>query len=273
MSRRTRPRLAENRRAHSGAGFTLLELIIVIAVFAVLAAMAYGGLQAVLNTRAHVEASLARTQQYQKAYLLLRQDFQNATNRGARDVDGVARPAMFYDPYSHRLEFTRGGWSNPLGLPRPGLERLNYRYEDDKLIRSTWRALDVAPRATPVDVVLLDGIDELRWRFLSPQLQWSEQWPPEDAANNSAYSGSSTLNAAQTATPPAAVELTMRTRDWGEIRLLFKLGYDPESLLQTTKSASGGAQSGADNNSGSNGSNGSSNGSGGTRLPNNPDPE
>ena len=40
-------------------GFTLLELIVVVAIFAIFAILAYGGLDAVLKTRASVERALA----------------------------------------------------------------------------------------------------------------------------------------------------------------------------------------------------------------------
>jgi general secretion pathway protein J len=204
-------------RRREAAGFTLLELIIVIAVFAVMAALAYGGLSAVLTTRTHVESVMARTSQYQKVYLRMRQDFQSAANRTARDTDGTPLPALFYDSYAHRLEFTRGGWTNPLELPRTGMERVSYRFDDRKLLRLNWRVLDRAPQSEPVPLTLLDGVDEVAWRFLDDKLQPHDGWPPQ--------TDSATEAAAQP--PPSAVELTLRTQDWGTLRFLFKLGFDP----------------------------------------------
>jgi len=94
------------------AGFTLLELIVVIGIFAIFAAMAYGGLDSVLKTRVRVEASLDRTEQFERAYLRLRGDFQNAANRPIRDIDGSVLPTFVFDNYAKRVEFTRGGWVN-----------------------------------------------------------------------------------------------------------------------------------------------------------------
>ena len=202
--------------ARRAAGFTLLELLIVIVVFAVMATMAYGGLSQVLKVRSSVEQSQSRTEAYQMFYVRLRADLQNAAIRSARDNDGVSQPAFLYDNYNKRLEFTRGGWANPLYLPRTGFERVSYRLDQDKLIRSSWRVLDRAPQSQPVDVVVMDGVEEWSWRFMDPKLQPSETWPPvTDSAQETA-----------SALPPVAAELTLRTKDWGLMRFLFKTGFD-----------------------------------------------
>ena len=159
---RFRPRRS-SRSAGTRAGtrgFTLLELLVVILIFGIFALMAYGGLNSVLSTRRHIEQSLARTAEYQKAYLRLRDDFVNGSGRTARDGDGVAQPALIYDSYNKRVEFTRGGWSNPALLPRATLERVSYFLDDSqsdnyRLIRRSWRVLDRAPQSDPVDLSLL----------------------------------------------------------------------------------------------------------------------
>lgn len=199
-------------------GFTLLELIVVLAIFGVFAAMAYGGLNYVLNARRELETRLDRTAEWQKAFQRLRNDFQLASTRGARNGFGQYQPALLFNDYGPVVELTRGGWRNPLSLPRPTLERIVYRYDEEKreLQRQTWRVLDRADDRDPVTVVVLSGIDEVRWRFLDGQ-EWREKWPPGigNAATN------------QDPPPPQGVELTLRSKDYNEVRWLFRIASRP----------------------------------------------
>ena len=201
-------------------GFTLLELIVVIAIFGVMSAMAYGGLSSVLKTRTHVEQSLERTGEYQKAFMRLRNDFQNAHNRPVRDVLGTVQPAFIGDT-DERVSFTRGGWPNPLSQPRASLERLGYSLDKDKkaLIRSSFRVLDQAQDSKAVEVVLLHKVTDLNWKYLDATHQWQTTWPPASASANS--------SSATPPAPPLAVDMTLETEDMGELHFLFRLGMDP----------------------------------------------
>ncbi|TXH03533.1 MAG: type II secretion system protein GspJ [Nevskiaceae bacterium] len=204
-------------------GFTLLELIVVIAIFGIMAAMAYGGLNSVLQTRARVEQSLSRTAQYQKAWMRLRNDFQEVRNRPVRDAYGDLQPA-FSGNRDGRVDFTHAGWRNPLLQPRAGLERVFYHYNDkDKtLVRSSYRVLDQAQDSKPVDNPILDRVTDISWRYLDTSREWQTTWPPSTTATSTP---SAATVAAQA--PPLAVELTLHTEDLGALRFLFRLGLDP----------------------------------------------
>lgn len=219
-------------------GFTLLELVVVIAIFAIFAAMAYGGLESVLRTRAKVEASLTRSEEYQKAYLRLRGDFENAANRPVRDTTGEPLPAFAFDTYNKRVELTRGGWVNLLSQPRATLERVAWSLDepppeknairkvntDKRLVRRGWRVLDRAPNTEAVQTVILDHVDEIGWRFLDSQNQWQTTWPPQGQLQPTGAVTPGTLPAGPA--PPAAVELRVVTKDWGELKFLFRLGTE-----------------------------------------------
>ncbi len=203
-------------------GFTLLELIVVIAIFGVMSAMAYGGLSSVLKTRVHVEKSLERTAEYQKAFMRLRNDFQNVRYRPVRDPYGTTQPPFIGDINSH-VTLTHGGWRNPMSQPRASLERVTYYLDTDKkaLMRSSYRVLDQAQDSKPVEVALLKNVTELSWRYLDSSRAWQTIWPP------TSLTGNSTGTASVPPAPPTAVEITLHTDDMGEIVFLFKPGLDP----------------------------------------------
>lgn len=190
-------------------GFTLLELIVVIGIFGLMSVMAYGGLDSVLRTRGEVEAAMARTAAFQNAYRRLRDDLQQLRLRPVRDGFGDVRPALDGVSGEGPVTFTRGGWRNPLQQPRPGLERVRYRLERERLLRDSWRVLDQAQDSPVVELVLLERIESLRWRYLDQSREWREAWPPDADLQ-----------------PPLLVELVLQSRDWGEIRWLFRPGPD-----------------------------------------------
>lgn len=242
MTRRHAPALRNADSLPVARGFTLLELLVVILIFGIFAIMAYGGLNTVLNTRRHIEESLARTAEYQKAYIRLRDDFVNGSARTIRDSDGAAQPAFIYDSYNKRVEFSRGGWSNPALLPRATLERVSYFLDDTqsdnfRLIRRSWRVLDRASQTEPVDLSLLEHVEQVQWRFLDKNNAWQAQWPA--SGTNLSSSGSN----ANAIVPPLAAELTLRTRDWGELRLLFRFGPDGLSLGSSSGGIGGSSSS------------------------------
>ncbi|MDO9452383.1 MAG: type II secretion system minor pseudopilin GspJ [Stagnimonas sp.] len=200
-------------------GFTLLELIVVLAVFGLFAAMAYGGLNYVLTTRKTLEVQMDRTAEWQKAFQRVRNDLELATPRAARNGFGQVEAAFLFEQFGARIEFTRSGWRNPLSQPRASLERVVYRFDDRnrEFLRETWRVLDRAEDNEPVKLVLLSKIDDVRWRFMDSSRQWQERWPPQSAG---ATTSSNNLLI------PKAIELTLESKDFGEIVWLLRPGVD-----------------------------------------------
>lgn len=193
------------------AGFTLLELIVVLLVFSVMSVMAYGGLRSVLDSRAAVEASLDRTADFQRGFRKLREDLRLLRARSIRDGFGDRQPA-FVSERDQVISFTRGGWRNPLYAPRPTLERVRYRLTNGVLYRDSWRVLDQAQDSQPVELALLSGVDRMQFRFMDAAREWQSEWRAEDGSL------------------PLLVELRLETRDWGALRWVFRPGLPPEAV-------------------------------------------
>ncbi|NKF23140.1 type II secretion system minor pseudopilin GspJ [Solimonas marina] len=218
--------IARQRPPIRQRGFTLLEIIIVVAIFAIFAVLAYGGLDSVLQTRTRVEAAQQRLAEVQKAYVRLRDDFQQVRDRPVRDNYGDTEPG-FEGADNAAVEFTRGGWPNPLYLPRASLQRVSYRLEDGALHRLSWRILDRAQDTQPVDLVLLTGVTDLQWRFMDQQRQWQTRWPSLNTAT--------TQSQAVSVPPPLGIEISLTTKDYGKLRFLFRLGVDPVTFSNSTQ--------------------------------------
>lgn len=199
------------------SGFTMVELLVAIAVFAVMAAIAYGGLSSVITTRDAIDSSLDRNKTLQMALWRLQQDMEQIVERPIRDRFGDAEPAVMGSSDTG-LTITRDGWANPLSEPRSTLQRIHYETgPDGDLIRSYYRVLDQAQDSQPVDRKLLDGVTQIEWRYLDKNGQWQDRWPPQNTGSPSSL----TNQASQP--PPIAIELRMDTRQWGRLRLLFAL--------------------------------------------------
>jgi general secretion pathway protein J len=192
-------------------GFTLLELLIAVAIFAVVGVMAYGGLQAVLTQQVIARDSADRFREIQFAVQQLSRDLYQLTPRPVREElgDGI-RNALLADARNrYPVEFTRGGWSNPLGQPRAGVQRVAYELDAGRLLRLHWFVPDHTLSEQPVEREILTGVREFRLRFFSER-GWSDDWPPG-------------LSGLDPAVLPVAVEMTLELEDWGEIRRLIEV--------------------------------------------------
>ena len=169
-------------RSRNFRAFTLIEVLVSLAIFSIMAALAYGALGQTLDSAELLNARMDRLQAIQRTMRLLSEDLQQLSPRPIRDElgDGFA-PALDTDFQSgFALELTHGGWSNPIVLPRGTLQRSAYRIEEDELIRYHWMVLDRTLANEPVSVALLDGVDSILFRFLQTNGEWTEQWPPNN---------------------------------------------------------------------------------------------
>ncbi|HKJ76969.1 MAG TPA: type II secretion system minor pseudopilin GspJ [Gammaproteobacteria bacterium] len=188
-------------------GFTLLELVVAVAVFGLLAAMAYGGLSAVLEARATTEAHSERLAALQRTWSLLESDLYSIVARPVRDGYGDPLP-----PLAAGLEtgtavaFSRLTWG-VAGPVRSRVQRVGYRLEDGALVRLVWPVADRAPDTRAQTMRLLPGVERATLRLLGPEGRWQETWPPAGSPR----------------ALPRALELTLEVEGWGELSRLFVL--------------------------------------------------
>lgn len=194
--------------------FTLIEVLVAMAIFAVLAAFAYGTLSQTLLSAEILNDRMDRLQALQRTVRMLTDDFQQLAPRPVRDELGDnLRPALdtnFQTGFA--IELTKGGWSNPVVLPRSTLQRAAYRLEEDELVRYHWYTLDRTLASEPVGAVLLDGVEGIQFRFITESGDESDRWPPATRPG--------ALGARQR---PRAVEVILRLTDEGVINRFIEV--------------------------------------------------
>jgi general secretion pathway protein J len=189
-------------------GFTLIELLVAIAIVAVIGVIAFTGLSRVVNQQTLARERIARWQAIQLAMRLVTQDLAQLHPRATREELGEAyQPSMLADPSAQfALEFSRGGWANPAGLPRGTVLRVAYDWEDDKLVRWNWSVMDRTLSTPPVRTELIDGVENVEVRFLDTAGEWHLDWPPLDRRGPQSL----TLR-------PRAVEFAIELEDFGRV--------------------------------------------------------
>ncbi len=194
------------------AGFTLLELLVAMAIFATIAVISYTGLTSMLKTSKAVEIDALRLKEIQTAVLFIQRDLLQTVNRPIREEYGSTLQALrSNDQGNVRLEFTSGGRRNPAGFLRSTLQRVGYGIDDDEnLVRYIWPVLDRSQDSRPVKHELLSKVENLQFRFLNASNSWAESWPPLTTGD-------------KVAGLPRAVEISIDLNDWGRIKRLIVL--------------------------------------------------
>jgi general secretion pathway protein J len=206
-------------------GFTLVEVLIAMAITAFIAAAAYAGLSNVLLGAEQLQAAGGRTRDINRAMTLLERDMRQFVNRPVRDEFGGRQPGLTGGPLAlFPLSLTRSGWHNSLELPRSDLQRVHYYIEDDALWRAYYTVLDQAVDTQLQRVRLLDGIEDFQLRFLATlealeidrdlvvdTRSWLPNWVPEPGTSASNFA------------PPVAIELRLELVDLGPLRRVYAL--------------------------------------------------
>lgn len=193
------------------AGFTLLELVVAVGIFALMSAIAYGGLLNVLAIAAGTEDQSNRLGEIQIAMARLERDVEQIVPRAVRDQFGDVRQALIAGAGGTAMELTRAGYQNPVDLPRSTLQRVQWTLDGDTLYRSPWPVLDSPVGATdPEPETLLTAVQALELRFLGEDDQWHVEWPLGQGGESGA-------------TLPRALEVRLTLKDWGDVRRILMI--------------------------------------------------
>lgn len=158
-------------------GFTLIEIMVALVIMAVIMVLAYQAFDGVLRMENRSKEAFLQENRRSLATSIVLNDFLHMRARPVRDQLGGIRNAYLAPSGIYAVEFTRGGLPDVASL-RGGIQRLGYRVEAGKLLRTTWPTADAGAELLPEDQVLATGIDAFRIEQLGEDERFSPQWPP-----------------------------------------------------------------------------------------------
>lgn len=192
-------------------GFTLLELLVALAVFAVAAALAWGGLDLLARSRQQLAAETAALADLQRSLQRFERDLRQAVPRPVRGESGG--PALQGD--GQRLELSvwlpTEGWN----AGGPEVERIGWRCDAEGLRRIRWAGLDASPATPRSETLLLPGAGNCRLRYFPDRGLSSPRWPPAEAGDPL----------------PRAVELQFERTQGGRVETFRRLIELPQAAV------------------------------------------
>ncbi len=197
----------------SNRGFTFIEMLLAVAIFALVGLASVAVLDSVTRSDEASRAATLRLQQLQRAMMVIERDFWQISARQIR-VNGEAPVAQtlagavnWIESDDDGISFSHAGWTNPgMVLARSEVQLVGYRLKERQLQRLYNLIPDAVTGTEPNIQPLLEDIDELKFRYLvkeDGQEQWKEFW---DQANW-----------------PLAVKMTLKSPQLGVIERVFSL--------------------------------------------------
>ena len=207
-------------------GFTLLELLVALAVLAVVGMLGSRGLNSVLEAEARLQAESRRWSDVALLFSQLSEDLTMAVGRTTRDAADRTNPALLLTAGTATVSagttmegagIAATGSDAQLTVTRLGIgegaatqsapRRVGYRLRGGVLEYLVWPDLDAAPATTPAAYELLTGVTDLKWQALDVDGRWDSIWPASRAVG----------------ALPRAVSVRLALADGGEITRILPL--------------------------------------------------
>lgn len=161
-------------------GFTLVELLVAIAIFAVLSALGWKIFDYLIKVKDRNAMHEENLGQLQSAYQQIQRDTLQMIPVTANNA-GELEPALYLN--NQRLSFSKAGVTDPLKQGVSPYERVEYRYiqQEKKLYRLKYSNLNRVRSEQPLSSVLLSDVDQFQIAVLNPDEL--DRWP-SDGAND-----------------------------------------------------------------------------------------
>jgi general secretion pathway protein J len=189
----------------ANSGYTLVEVLVAVVVFSILAASAYVALDALSRAAGEHRDRTEAFGALQVAVARLDGDLRQLASRPIATGNGQTEPALVGE--ARRLAGTRSGWPNPAGVKRSTLQRFGWQLSGSDLQRVRWPVTDrVGDSQARTERVLAD-VQSLTFAYRSAAGEWLDRWPADESL----------------ARLPSAIEVTMESRRFGRLRRVVVL--------------------------------------------------
>ena len=167
-------------------GFTLLEVIVALAIFAILSTLSYRALSALIETRERVMQETRKWREVMLFFSHVEQNVRQHVGRSMRDAQGESRAEWLgrinlASQDEARLEFSRLGAADRSGF-LADTRRIGYRLKAGLIEEMIWPAMDLAPNSTPAAYPVLGNVKTLDLHYLvGDGNRWVDEWPLHEA--------------------------------------------------------------------------------------------
>jgi general secretion pathway protein J len=169
-------KIAASQGASRSRGYTLIEVLISVSVFAVLSGSVYLALSAMADAAFVQRERSAALAELQLSVARLDSDLRQLVSRPVRVAEGGVAPALRGD--STGFEATRAGWGNPADQRRSQLQRFGWRRSGEVLQRQFHLVTDGISSASAQTEDVLAGVQAFEIEYRARNGRWLDQWPP-----------------------------------------------------------------------------------------------
>lgn len=170
----------DRAHAQTARGFTLIEILVALFVFAIVGVISSQLLSQSIRSHEQLTERGQRLADVHRAMQAVQRDVMQIAPRPIRDEYGDMQPALLIGTEG-AMEFSRSGWRNPLHLPRAQTQRVAYLLQDDALLRAYWPVMDRAQDTEPAYQTLLEDVQRLEFFVIDNGGNEHTFWPQPGA--------------------------------------------------------------------------------------------
>jgi general secretion pathway protein J len=167
-------------------GFTLLELLVAMAIFSLISLTSFSLFDTVLNADENSQTTTKRNNELQRAFLIIERDMLQIARRSVR-LNGddpqekyILTDGESYSSSNKTLAFIRNGWTNPgLLLPRSDVQSVAYQLNENTLERLHYNFPDAVVGEEPKSRPLITDVEEVNFEYYDGR-SWKKKLPSTD---------------------------------------------------------------------------------------------